>query len=657
VIVAALGHVDHGKTALVRALTGVDTDRLPEEKQRGMTIDLGFAYRRTPAGLIAFVDVPGHERFVRNMLAGVGAVEFGLLVVAADDGVMPQTREHVAIAGLLQLRRMLLVVTKVDRVDAVRADGVVAQARELLREHGLREEQVFRVSPTRGDGIPALARYLDAAAFPARPMAPGGLARFAIDRAFMLKGTGTVVTGTVVDGAIEVGDELVLSPSGQAVRVRALRMHDAHVRQARAGERCAVQLAGVSADEVERGQWIVCPALHRPTRRIDVKLHGLPGIDLPTGRSQLQLHVGTAAVTVRLLALHPAADGASFATLLAERELCVHRDDRFVLRDPARQRVIGGGRVLDPFAPVERAKAPGRIDRLRALDGESMVDVLRGLAACVGAVDQDTFAAAWRLAPSDARAAGGHAGLQLVAGRFGMTPSAIDELRGAIHAALAAHAVPAADHVMTVDALAKAVAGRLPRECFDEVLQHSAQQGTVVLRGGGARLAGGTRARDADDMRLWRRVHPKLVAAGFVPPRVDDLAQRLQVDAQSLRRMLQRKVGEGATLRLDEHRYALRDMQPKAAGIASKLARAAPDGRFTAAQFRDAIGTGRDLAIAWLECLDRSRVTLRLGDVRRVTALATGVPAAAPAAAPRRRRNWRRGHRFAGLDRNTGSAP
>ena len=679
-IVATLGHVDHGKTALVRALTGIDADRLPEEKARGMTIDLGFAYRRlvipaplsavpaapvipakagthlrtvpppgTPVGphLLAFIDVPGHERFIRNMLAGVGAIDMGLLVVAADDGVMPQTREHVAIAGLLRLRRMALVVTRIDKVEPARVDAVVADARRLLVQAGFDGVAAFRTSPTRGDGIPALVRHLEAqaAALPVRPA--DGLARFAVDRVFTVKGAGTVVTGTLLDGRIAGGDELVASPSGRAVRVRGLRMHDGPVDAALAGQRCALNLAGVPPGDLARGDCLVAAALHRPSRRFDVKLRMLA--EAPAATSGLQLHVGTACAGVRVAAMHAAADGHVFATLIAERDLCVHRDDRFVLRDPTRQSTLGGGRILDPFAPVERASTPGRLERLRALDGVHPVQVLRDLARATPCVDLAAFAVGWRLA--DAREAAGQAALRVVAGTFAFQPWRIDDLRGAIHASLAAHhARDAGAGGMPVDELARTTAARLPRACFDEVLQRLAGEGAVAIHAGAARLAGHRARVDPQESRLWERVHPRLAAAGFAPPRVDELAQRLQVDAAVLHRVLQRKVGEGETLRLGDDRYTVRDVLPLAARAAVRVAQACGNGRFTAAQFRDAIGTGRDLAIAWLDCLDRHRLTLRIGDARRVTALASTVRAGTRAAGQRRRQNWRRHHRFGAPD-------
>jgi selenocysteine-specific elongation factor len=681
-ICATLGHVDHGKTALLRALTGIDADRLPEEKARGMTIDLGFAYRRADAvttasaviaanavipakagiqscpqsarPLIAFVDVPGHERFIRNLLAGVCAIDMALLVVAADDGVMPQTREHVAIAGLLRIPRIVVVVTKVDRVEAQRVEAVVGQARALLREHGLREDRVFRVSPTRGDGIPALARFLDAQAVASTPRSTAGLVRFTIDRAFAVKGAGTVVTGTVVDGCITNDCELVLSPSGKGVRVRGLRVHDAPVPQACAGERCAIQLAGLSLDEVGRGEWLVSPSLHRPTRRIDLQLRAVAGEALVPHRSQLQLHVGTDAVSARLVALHPAADGMFFATLTADREVCVHRDERFILRDPARQCVVAGGRVLEPFAPMERSTAPGRIERLRALDGASAVQVARDLARATGHVSPGAFGVAWKLDGQQVRSIVAAAGLVMLGPDAAVEPARMAELRGEVHAALAAHhARDPRSAGMPLAELHDVVRG-LPASCIDEVVQWLASAGALVVHGGRVRLSAHKPVADAHEEALWRRVRPKLVKAGALPPRVDELAVRLDADAAGLLDLLRRKVGEGELLRLADDRYAARQCVDSVVRLARRVACLQADGRFTAAQFRDALGSGRGTAIEWLEWLDRQRITVRVGDLRRMTARADAL-AVVPATPAGKKATWRRRHRFGDAPAREGS--
>jgi len=286
-ILATAGHIDHGKTALVRALTGVDADRLPEEKRRGLTIDLGFAYTTLPDGTeLGFVDVPGHERFLPNMLAGILSIDRVLLIVAADDGPRPQTLEHLDILELIGVAEVTGVVTKIDRVPPERLATVEAEVAGLLAEAGYDGSPIFAVSSLGGEGIPALAEHLResarAAAATRAARRAGGRFRLAIDRAFTLPGIGLVVTGTAASGAVAVGDRVCLSPRGVELRVRGIHAHNRAVGEARAGERCALNLAGNLPDGAEpgRGDWVIDPVLHKPVSRIDLAIiqHGLPAI-------------------------------------------------------------------------------------------------------------------------------------------------------------------------------------------------------------------------------------------------------------------------------------------------------------------------------------------------------------------------------------------
>jgi selenocysteine-specific elongation factor len=273
-IVATAGHIDHGKTLLVRTLTGIDTDRLPEEKKRGISIDLGFAYLPLEGGgLIAFVDVPGHERFVRNMLAGVCGIDFALLVIAADDGIMPQTREHLHILDMLEIGRGAIVITKIDRVASERVTALEREIAALLASTSLAPAPVLRVAATTGEGIAALLACLKTAAA-ATPLlhSSGQYFRFAVDRAFSVAGSGTVVTGTVFSGAVTRGDRLMVSPGGAEVRIRRIQIHGAEVERAAAGQRCALNLAGAGLEALRRGNWVLHPAIHAPTQVLEVRL-------------------------------------------------------------------------------------------------------------------------------------------------------------------------------------------------------------------------------------------------------------------------------------------------------------------------------------------------------------------------------------------------
>src|SRR3954462_8106193 len=385
-IVATAGHIDHGKTTLVKALTGVDTDRLPEEKKRGISIDLGFAYRKTPAGdVIGFVDVPGHERFVRNMLAGVCGIDYVMLIVAADDGVMPQTIEHLHIVDLLTIKRGIAVITKTDRVSSERVAEVASNVRSLLAPTALASIDVLPVSAISGDGVDTLREALSSAAreFGDREHA-GRNMRYAVDRVFTIAGSGTVVTGTVFNGAVAVGDKLMLSPSGIEVRVRGIQKDGKAATQAIAGERCALNVTGADVADIHRGDWVVAPAIHAPTQRLDVRLQLLPSETQPLKHwTPVHLHLGTVDVTARIAirrgeSIAPGASG--IVQIIADKPLAALNGDRFILRDQSAMRTIGGGTVIDPFAPVRR-NAQVRAAQFAALENADPAAELAALLA------------------------------------------------------------------------------------------------------------------------------------------------------------------------------------------------------------------------------------------------------------------------------------
>ncbi len=371
-IVGTAGHVDHGKTALVRALTGVETDRLPEEKRRGITIDLGFAYRRTGAGTtIGFVDVPGHEGFVGTMVAGATGIDCLLLVVAADDGIMPQTREHLAIADLLGLRHGLVVLSKADLADADRRRAVEADIRTALQGTGLADAPLLPVSTVTGEGLDALSAWLEAEAERHRFRDRAGRFRLAIDRSFVLAGAGTVVTGTVLSGAVAIGDRVVISPGGTPARVRSIHAQNRAAERGVAGQRCALNLAGIERAAASRGDMALAPTLHAPTQRLDVRLRVLPAEPKPL-RVWLPVRLHHAAVDVAARLVPLSEDGVApgetgYAQLVLDRPIAAAVGDRFVLRDTSSRRTIGGGTILDLRPPSRYRRSPERLAQLDAL--------------------------------------------------------------------------------------------------------------------------------------------------------------------------------------------------------------------------------------------------------------------------------------------------
>jgi selenocysteine-specific elongation factor len=359
--VGTAGHIDHGKSTLVRALTGTDPDRLKEEKERGITIDLGFAHTALGSGKVAsFIDVPGHERFVRNMLAGAHGMDLALLVVAADESVMPQTREHFHICRLLGIPRGLVVLTKCDAADAAGQALAEREVRELVRGSFLERAPVLKVSARTGEGIAELREALRAAAATPTMRPEGGLLRLPVDRVFTLKGFGTVVTGTLVSGTLGLGDEVEVLPPGRRVRVRGLQVHGAAVNEVGAGHRAAVNLAGVEVGELSRGDVIVRPGTLRPTFILDAVLSVLDGEKPVRDQTRVRVHAGSAEVLARIRVAGPRvlqAGSSQRVQIRLERSAVVGRGDRLIIRSYSPARTIGGAVVTDPLPPKRKRHA------------------------------------------------------------------------------------------------------------------------------------------------------------------------------------------------------------------------------------------------------------------------------------------------------------
>ena len=402
VVIGTAGHIDHGKTALVRRLTGIDTDRLKEEKERGISIDLGFAHRTLPSGRrIAIVDVPGHERFVKNMLAGATGIDLVLLVVAADEGVMPQTREHLAIVNLLRVERGVVALTKSDLVDAETREVVRAEVKELLRPTALRGIPIVAVSSVTGAGIEDLIQAIEAAAGLAPGRSEEGAARLPIDRVFPVEGIGTVVTGTLWSGTVRPGDALELLPSGKAVRVRQVQVHDSTVEEARAGQRTALAIHGVPRESVARGDWLATPGRFNPSHILDVRLTLLESAPKPLGsRSRLRCHLGASEILGRAVlferdTLPPGESG--WAQLRLEAPATASPGDRIVIRSYSPALTIAGATVVDS-APAKRARLNhGDRARLETLLSGSTMEKLAALAEEAGSAGIAGEGAAVRL--------------------------------------------------------------------------------------------------------------------------------------------------------------------------------------------------------------------------------------------------------------------
>ncbi|TNF62425.1 MAG: selenocysteine-specific translation elongation factor [Burkholderiales bacterium] len=620
-IIGTAGHIDHGKTTLVRALTGVDTDRLPEEKKRGISIELGYAFMDGPGGLRAgFIDVPGHERLVHTMVSGATGIDLALLLVAADDGVMPQTREHLAVLSLLGLCNGLAVVTKCDRAEPARVDEVVADVRQLLAGSSLAGADVLAVSAPAGHGIEALRERLwTLAARVGRHARLDQAFRLAVDRSFSLDGIGTVVTGTVHAGTVRVGDELVLVPGRRPVRVRSLRAQNREVTQAQAGERCAIGLAGVGRDEVARGDWVVAPAAVMSTDRLDARLHLWPAETRPLrSGTPVHVHLGSAAVTGTVAVLDPPViepGGSGWVQLVLREPVGAWYGDRVVLRDACAARTLAGAVVLDPLAPVRYRRTAQRLQVLRALEIGHPQERFAGVLADS---PQGLDLAAWQAAH------GGEAAM----------PSADVLLgQGASLALSASHAAQATDRVLQVLAdyhrqypdelgpdlarLRRLALPRLAPPLFQALLARALEAGRLAQRGAFVHLPEHGVRLSAAEERIAQKVAPGLAAAGFEGAWVRDLSRDTGEPEAIVRVTLARLARRGELHQVVRDLYYPLTTMQRLAALCRDVAQD-HDGVVLAATYRDATGLGRKRAIQVLEHFDRIGLLRRVADTHRL---------------------------------------
>lgn len=630
-IVGTAGHIDHGKTSLVRALTGVDGDRLKEEKARGITIDLGFAYLPLEDGqILGFIDVPGHERFVHTMVAGAAGIDIALLVVAADDGVMPQTREHLAILDLLGTRRAIIALTKADLATAQRLDEVRAEIREATRTTALANAAIVAVSAATGEGVDALREQLVAEARLLDERSDEGRFRLAVDRVFILPGIGVVVTGTVLSGVVHVRDTVLLSPSGLSARVRSLHAQNRSVETARAGDRCALNLTGedIAKDAIHRGDMLLDPFLHAPTDRIDARLHLLASEPKAIATwTSVRLHHGSAEVGARVVPLagqQLRPGHTADVQLILDRPLAAAVLDRFVLRDVSARRTLGGGQFLDLRAPERRRRTPAR-DAERTAMG--MTDPAQSLAALLDmpslARDLDAFArdrALSAAAQDELVATLSPLVLEAEGERIALGQAQWQQWMDAVVERLEAFHTASPDvQGMAREKLRKAIKPELPPGAFLAALQHGDLSGRVRRDGAFVRLASHTMQLSPASEARWMSVAPLLGGEErFRPPRVRDIAGLLRQPEGEIRELLKLVARMGVVDEVSHDHFFLRATVHEMLQIAADVEAHAPDGWLTVAPFRDRLDCGRKVAILVLEFFDRHGVMLRRGTLRRI---------------------------------------
>ena len=630
-IVGLAGHIDHGKTTLVKALTGVDGDRLKQEKARGITIDLGFAYMPTRSGRpIGFIDVPGHERLVHTMLAGATGIDFALLTISVDDGIMPQTLEHLAILDLLGVDRGVVVLTKADLGSPESIERVARQANAAVAATALARAEVLTVSALTGDGVDALRAHLEKAADAARDRGADKRFRLAIDRVFTLSGIGVVATGTVLSGSVHLGDRIQLSPTGLFARVRSLHAQKRPAETAHAGERCALNLSGpgVTKDAIRRGDVALDPELHAPTDRIDARIRVLPTEKKPVGQwFPVRLHHAAAEAGARIVLFDDRAIApgeVANVQLVLDRPIAAAAHDRFVVRDASAQRTLGGGLFLDLHAKARGRRTPERREQRAALE---LSDPSTAFAALLEtppfAFDLAEFARDRALSAEQRDELA--SGLRLVILESGVSRTALTQERWALFASTMTERI-GAYHADNPDLqgpgreqLRINSHPKLPKAAFDVALKTLAGLGQLVLDGAFVRLPSHEAQLAPDDKATWEAAAPLLGGSQrFRPPRVRDLAAATDRAEGDLRRALKRAGRLGWADEVAHDHFFLRSTVSEMTGIIANLSAAAKDGSFSAAQFRDQVDNGRKVAIQILEFFDRHGVTLRKRDTRRI---------------------------------------
>ena len=624
-LIGTAGHIDHGKTTLVKALTGVDADRLPEEKARGITLDLGYAYTPLDDGsVLGFVDVPGHEKLIRNMLAGATGIDFVLLVVAADDGPMPQTREHLELIDLLGLTRGAVALTKCDMVEPARVDAARREIGELLAGTALAGSPIFPLSAVTGEGVPALRAHLEAAAAKQRARAATGRFRLAIDRCFTLAGIGTIVTGTAHAGKLGAGEAAVISPPGLKARVRSLHVQDRPAGSGQAGDRCALALTGdFEKKDIARGMWLVAPELHHPLTRFHAELR-VPAGQRPLEHLQaVHVHLGAADITGRVALLDCeklGAGGAALAEILLDKPTLAVRGDRFILRDAGAQRTVAGGRVLDCFPPTRHKRAPERLALLAAMrDDDPAVTLALQLERSPAGVDLGRFAANWNLDAAALDALCARLGVRTIAAgaeRIGFAATGWDALRDRLLDALAREHERAPDLAgIERERLRRMTLATLPRAAFDALVAELLDAGALARSRAWLHLPTHRASVSQADRDLFKVLKPLLDAAPCNPPRVRDVFKATGTAEDTVRQLFKRLARAGELYPVAHDHFFTAAAVAELARIVAALNE--EHGAARAAEFRDAIypsGGGRKVAIQILEFFDRIGYTRRVRD-------------------------------------------
>jgi selenocysteine-specific elongation factor len=611
VIVGTAGHIDHGKTSLVKALTGIDADRLEEEKRRGITIDLGFAHTQIGETNFAFIDVPGHEKIVRNMLAGIGGIDMVLLVVAADEGVMPQTREHFDICKLLGIKRGVVALTKTDAAAPEQIALAIEDMRDLARASFLERAPIVQVSSTKGIGIEQLRSALSELAAQVHSHDDRGIARLPIDRVFTMKGFGTVITGTLISGVIKKEDELEVHPSGKKVRVRSIQVHGSAADSASAGQRTAINVAGVEKSDLARGMMLTAPKLLRSTKMLDAAVSILPDAAKLKAGTMVHFHAYSAETVATVKELR--SDGErNLARLKLDDPLPLVHGDHFVLRRFSPVTTIGGGQVLDPL-PSTRPKL-----KEKQVAGDALLAWIKD-SGCNGSALADLVARSGRptreIGPKLADA---------------VTKKEVADFGGIYFSSEAAAQLKktAEEYLKTFHKDHRLKAGinsdelrsglRLSASAFESFLRWLEQQGVAERTGELIRLRGAGVQLESKESAAMQQIANAFASAGLKVPALPDVLSTLKIPRAEATKIVTLLLRDRTLIKLGDdlvfHRDALAKLKPMLAEYKAKTGKAS----FDVAAFKDLAGISRKYAIPLLEHLDRERVTRREGNIRHI---------------------------------------
>lgn len=634
IIVGTAGHIDHGKTALVKALTGIDADRLPEEKQRGITIDIGFAELELGEFHFGFVDVPGHERFVKNMLAGASGVDLVLLVIAADEGVMPQTREHFEICRLLGMRSGVVALNKKDLVDDETVELVKAEAAELVAGSFLQDAPVVAVSSRSGEGIDELRKTMLEAATRLRRSNAETVARVPIDRSFTVKGFGTVVTGTLISGTITEADELDLLPERRLVRVRGLQTHSKPVRSVHAGQRVALNLGGIDHAEISRGMVLAARNSLEPAQVLDAEIEMLTDVKRELrSRQRVRIHIGTAEALARVQVLNDTGriepGKRDLAQLRLEIPVTAIPNDRFIIRSYSPQRTIGGGRVVDAMAAKHRQKDVNTVrlklhGMLRAGDDRPQLlghflDSAGGRGLSFAAIQART---GWRKEILEEAIRNGiRTGSIVQADPFLLTSEHFFVLKETtVSEVEKAHRDDPLSPGMMRETLRERVFGSIPTEIFQAVVSSLEADKILLSRKDTVGIAGRGTTLSADEAMLLESLRKIYIEARLEVPKLDEALansmERTKFQRPHARKIFQLLLDNGELVKVTDEFYF---SKPAVSSLIDRIrAEASGDRLIDVPAFKELAGVSRKYAIPLLEYFDREKVTLRKGDKRLI---------------------------------------